>query len=256
MQTRTRHLVSRNLAARKRLLVTITPSDCINSNFFFRTSQSQGCGVRKVSFISRAFTDRLVKMVSRHNHLLEKIANSPDNGYLHGKELASLSHAMKLYEKKLELEAEENSIRDLLEELGRDLDDDDMEEECMGELERIKSSQEKLEKKIRLAVLPKDENDYHSDAIIEIRAGTGGDEATLFASELHKAYKKTATSMNWEFDTMSESATDLGGIKEVVLSISGSACIGGMMDFSTDDDESANILKKVGPYGLFKYESS
>ena len=87
-------------------------------------------------------------MVLRHNNLLKEIEESPDNGYLHAKELASLSHAMALHEKKLELEAEEDSIVDLLQELERDGSDDDMAKECKEELENIKSSQKKLERRI------------------------------------------------------------------------------------------------------------
>jgi len=190
--------------------------------------------------------------VLRHNNLLKEIEESPDNGYLHAKELASLSHAMALHEKKLELEAEEDSIVDLLQELERDGSDDDMAKECKEELENIKSSQKKLERRIRIAILPKDESDYQSDAIIEVRAGTGGDEATLFASELQKAYEKTASFMNWECDIMSKSTTDLGGIKEAVMSISGRGSAGS--HFSMIDDEDENALSNLGPYGLFKYE--
>ena len=252
--SRTKQLFVRNLARRKRSLVTIIPEICcIRSNDSSRIPQR--CRrVRRFSFISPVFNKRLETMVSRHNELLKKIEDSPDDGYVHGKELASLSHSMILHEKKLRLEAEETSIHDLLEEL--DGGDDDMTKECIKELEHIKSSQTKLEKKIRIAILPKDENDYQSDAIVEIRAGTGGDEATLFASELQKAYEKTAKTMKWEYDIMSESVTDLGGIKEAVLSISGRASGGAGMSFDMDDDddENQNILENVGPYGLFKYE--
>jgi len=199
-------------------------------------------------------------MVARHDELLQKIEDSPDEGYLHGKEMASLSHAVALHEKKHKLETEEKSIYELLEELDNDDgvdDDDDMTKECMAELEEIQSSQKKLEKKIRIAILPKDENDYQSDAIVEIRAGTGGDEATLFASELRQAYEKTAKAMKWECDIMSENTTDLGGIKEAVLSISGRSSAGGAaMHFDIEeDDEDENIMANLGPYGLFKYES-
>lgn len=232
--------------------MTIVPDACMIPNN--ASSTSQKCRLRNFSFLSPVFNKRLETMVSRHDELLKKIEDSPDDGYLHGKELASLSHAMVLHEKKLELETEETSIHDLLEELGSGGGDDEMTKECIEELERIKSSQTKLEKKIRIAILPKDENDYQSDAIVEIRAGTGGDEATLFASELQKAYEKTAKSMKWEYDIMSESTTDLGGIKEAVLSISGRASGGGGMSFAIDDDENQNNLDSVGPYGLFKYE--
>ena len=236
-------------------MTTIPLEACIRSNVAVRTSQNSRHLRRHFSFLSPVFNNRLETMVSRHNDILKKIEDSPEDGYLHGKELASLSHAMTLHENKLELEAEEASIHDLLEELGSDGgDDDEMRKECMEELEQIKSSQEKVKNKIMIAILPKDENDYQSDAIVEIRAGTGGDEATLFASELQKAYEKTAKGMNWEYDIMSESKTDLGGIKEAVLSISGRASMGGSIHFGMDDDEDKSILDSVGPYGLFKYE--
>eukprot|EP00536_Pseudo-nitzschia_multiseries_P012796 jgi/Psemu1/33172/gm1.33172_g len=198
-------------------------------------------------------------MVARHDEILRKIEDSPDEGYLHGKELASLSHAVALNEKKRKLETDEKSIYELLEDLDADnsKDDYDMTKECMAELEQIRSSQKKLEKKIRIAILPKDENDYQSDAIVEIRAGTGGDEATLFASELRQAYEKTARAMKWECEVMTENTTDLGGIKEAVLSISGRSSGGGAMhyDLEEDDDEDENAMANLGPYGLFKYES-
>jgi hypothetical protein len=255
MQSMTKHLVVRNnLTVRKRLLTTsIPPAACIRSNNTVRAWQNYRHLRRQFSFLSPVFNNRLETMVSRHNDILKKIEDSPEDGYLHGKELASLSHAMTLHEKKVELEAEEASIHDLLEELGSG-DDDEMRNECMEELEQIKSSQEKVKNKIMIAILPKDENDYQSDAIVEIRAGTGGDEATLFASELQKAYEKTAKGMNWEYDIMSENKTDLGGIKEAVLSISGRASMGGSIHFGMDDDEDKSILDSVGPYGLFKYE--
>jgi hypothetical protein len=141
MQSMTKHLYVRNLTVRKRLLMTaIPPVASISPNNDFRASQS--CRhLRQFSFLSPVFSNRLETMVSRHNDILKKIEDSPEDGYLHGKELASLSHAMILHEKKLELESEESSIHDLLEELGGGGGgDDDMTKECMEELERIKSS--------------------------------------------------------------------------------------------------------------------
>lgn len=100
--------------------------------------------------------------------------------------------------------------------------------------------------------------DYQSNAIVEIRAGTGGDEATLFASELREAYERTAKAMRWEYDVLSENKTSLAGIKETVLSISSSGRGGGGMisyNDGDDDDEEEDLLANLGPYGLFKYES-
>ena len=204
------------------------------------------------TFLSPAISNRLQMMVSRHEELLKMIEESPDEGYVHGKELASLSHLVKLQEKKINLETDEISINELLED-ATDTNDKDLIQECQEELERLQLAKVKLEKRIRTAILPKDEDDYQSDAIVEIRAGTGGDEATLFASELRETYEKTAKAMKWEYDIMSESRTDLGGIKETVLSISGRSS--GRTMFYGEDEEDEDVLSQLGPYGFFKYES-
>jgi peptide chain release factor 1 len=204
-------------------------------------------------FLSPAITKRLDLMVSRHNEILKEIEESPDEAYIHGKELASLSRLVSLHGKKAALEEDEDSMHSLiLESEG----DEDMALECQTEIERIKSLKTKLDTQIRNAILPKDEDDYQSNAIVEIRAGTGGDEATLFASELREAYEKTAKVMRWECEVMYESRTELGGIKETGLSISGRG--GGDMFSIPDEEEDSNeesMLSVIGPYGLFKYES-
>jgi len=77
-----------------------------------------------------------------------------------------------------------------------------------------------LEQVVKLALLPKDEADAKS-AILEIRAGTGGDEAALFAGDLYRMYQRYAEAHGWRFEPMSASDSDLGGIKEVVVAIKG-----------------------------------
>ncbi len=191
--------------------------------------------------------------MSRHAEILKEIEASPDEAYIHGKELASLSRLVALHAKKAALEEEEFSIHSLERESEGD---EDMVSECHSELERITSSMIKLERKIRNAILPKDEDDYQSNAIVEIRAGTGGDEATLFASELRETYQKTAKAMRWECEVMCESRTELGGIKETVLSISGRGA--GEVFYALEEEDNSNEdtdLSAIGPYGLFKYES-
>lgn len=207
------------------------------------------------TFLSPALTRRLDTIVARHEELLKIIQDSPENTFSHGKELSTLASVVSLHERLQALNDEEQSIQELLQEAGGD---EDMKKECHDELERLKASRARLQKRIRNALLPKDENDYDSDAIVEIRAGTGGDEATLFAAELREAYEKTAKAMRWEHDVMSESRTDLGGIKETVLSISAKGGGGGMLFTTSDDgadDEDDDIQTGIGPYGLFKYES-
>jgi peptide chain release factor 1 len=196
-------------------------------------------------------------MVARHNELLQKMESSPEESFQYGKELASLAQFEKLRQKHESLHAEEQSVKDLLQEIQND--DEDLIQECQNELHAIEASKIKLAKQIQNAVLPKDPDDYQSDAVVEIRAGTGGDEAALFASELRETYQKTAKAMGWECDVMSESRTDLGGIKETVLSIS-SRSRGEITSYAEDDsNENDNddraIPANLGPYGFLKYES-
>ena len=88
------------------------------------------------------------------------------------------------------------------------------------ELSELKSNHEINEKKIRLFLLPKDEADK-KNAIIEIRAGTGGLEASLFASDLFKMYEKISQKKKWDLDLISISRSEAGGLKEVIASIKG-----------------------------------
>ena len=236
------------------LLLARSPGKTTVSNALQKNTKQIRFGQRR-SFLSEAVNRRLEIMVARHEELLSKIEQSPEEGFSHGKELASLSHVVSLHEKRVSMEEEELSIQELLKEASKE-NDQDMELECQEELTRLLASKEHLVKRIRNAILPKDENDFRSDAIVEIRAGTGGDEACLFASELREAYQKTARAMRWDYDVMSQNLTDLGGIKETVLSISargGGGGGGGM--FASTDDEEEDFKSNIGPYGYFKYES-
>ena len=89
------------------------------------------------------------------------------------------------------------------------------------ELETLKKQHEKDEKKLKLFLLPKDEADK-KNAIIEIRAGTGGLEASLFAGDLFKMYEKVCHKKNWTLELISISKSDAGGLKEVIAIIKGS----------------------------------
>ena len=205
------------------------------------------------TFLSPPLTRRLDTMVARHEELLKMIEDSPEDGFAYGKELSSLTNMVSLYEKIGALDEEEKSIEELLLEAKGD---EDMKQECREELERVAASRARLTKRIRNLLLPKDEDDIESNAIVEIRAGTGGDEATLFAAELREAYEKTAQAMRWEHDVMSESRTDLGGIRETVLSISARGGGGGfVLAGGEDDDDDDDFKASIGPFGLFKYES-
>ena len=98
--------------------------------------------------------------------------------------------------------------------------DDELKKMAEVELSDLNLQKEKNEKKLKLFLLPKDEADK-KDAIIEIRAGTGGLEASLFASDLFKMYEKVSHKKKWSLELISISRSDAGGLKEVIASIKG-----------------------------------
>jgi len=84
-----------------------------------------------------------------------------------------------------------------------------------------------LEQTLELALIPADPIDSH-DAIMEIRAGTGGDEAALFASDLYRMYTRYAERRDWKFAVISKSQNDLGGFKEIIIEVQGDGAYGVM----------------------------
>lgn len=98
--------------------------------------------------------------------------------------------------------------------------DPEMRELAQAELDELKESAENLEQQLKILLLPKDPND-EKNVILEIRAGTGGEEAGLFAGDLQKMYSRYAERQGWRQEILSSSYTDLGGIKEMVILIEG-----------------------------------
>ena len=88
------------------------------------------------------------------------------------------------------------------------------------EIERLSEAKEKLQGELQVLLLPKDPND-DKNVIVEIRAGTGGEEAALFAGTLFRMYSRYAEDQRWKVDMLSSNATELGGFKEVIFVIEG-----------------------------------
>ena len=114
----------------------------------------------------------------------------------------------------------EKNIKDLDKIINDKNVDQDIKDLALNELEILKKNNEIKEKKIKLYLLPKDEADT-KNAIIEIRAGTGGLEASLFASDLFKMYEKVSNKKKWSIEVISISKSDAGGLKEVIAAIKG-----------------------------------
>jgi peptide chain release factor 1 len=100
------------------------------------------------------------------------------------------------------------------------LDDPEMKDLAAEELPALKSRLPQVEEGLQISLLPKDAADSRP-AMIEIRPGTGGDEAALFAADLLRMYQRYAEGRGWKFNIVQESLTELGGIKEVIANIQG-----------------------------------
>ena len=100
------------------------------------------------------------------------------------------------------------------------LDDPEMAELAEAELPELRARLPELEQAVKLALLPRDAADARP-ALVEIRPGTGGEEAALFAGDLLRMYQRYAEARGWSFEVLDEAQTELGGVKEVVARVAG-----------------------------------
>lgn len=131
------------------------------------------------------------------------------------KEHADLTGVVSVFEKYKQVCNEIEGNRELLQD-----SDPEMKELAKAELPDLEEERGALEEELKILLLPKDPND-DKNIILEIRAGTGGDEAALFAADLFRMYSRYADRQRWKVEMMSASETDGGGFKEVVALISG-----------------------------------
>ena len=134
------------------------------------------------------------------------------------KEYSDLSEIIESAKKYVSFEKDKNGLEKILNEHNSDIELKKMAE---IELENLREEHKTIEKKLKLFLIPKDEADK-KNAIIEIRAGTGGLEASLFAADLFKMYEKISNKKKWVLELISISRSDAGGLKEVIASIKGS----------------------------------
>lgn len=132
------------------------------------------------------------------------------------KEQASLRETVETYQQYKATLKELKDNKELL----NDEKDDDMKSMIKEDLSRLEKDQERLEAELKILLLPKDPND-DKNTILEIRAGTGGDEAALFAADLFKMYSRYADQMGWKVEVLSMNETGQGGFKEIITMITG-----------------------------------
>ena len=133
------------------------------------------------------------------------------------KEYSDINEIVEYAKKYLLFETNKLDLEKMLDEQNSE---DDLKKMAEIELKNLKLEHEKNEKKLKLFLLPKDEADK-KNAIIEIRAGTGGLEASLFAADLFKMYEKVCHKKKWSLEMISISRSEAGGLKEVIASIKG-----------------------------------
>jgi peptide chain release factor 1 len=130
--------------------------------------------------------------------------------------LAGLEEVVDQYQQYSKLKAEIDDTAQMIKEGG----EGELVALAREELETLQEQEEEMEKKLRMLLIPKDPLDL-KNIIMEIRAGTGGEEAGLFAADLFRMYSKYAESQAWKIEILSSHETEIGGFKEIIYSISG-----------------------------------
>ena len=125
-----------------------------------------------------------------------------------------------IVEKYRELKGVEKSISDTKSLLQGEQTDSELKALAHEELESLEQQQTKLEEEVKVLLLPKDPND-EKNVILEIRAGAGGDEASLFAQEIFRMYTRYGEGRGWRVDVLSSSTSSVGGLKEIIALIEG-----------------------------------
>lgn len=169
------------------------------------------------------FREKLDEIVSTYRELQEKLGEPGivTNQELYqklAKQLSSIQPTVDTYESYLRTEREINDTQEIL----RTESDKDLREMAESELLELKKRFGDAEERLRMLLLPKDPND-EKDIIVEIRAGTGGDEASLFAGDLFRLYSKYADKVGWTTEVVTFNDGEVGGYKEIILNIRGNA---------------------------------
>jgi peptide chain release factor 1 len=161
---------------------------------------------------------KLDAILARHGELGHMMAGASGEAYVAlAKEYAEVEEIARRIEAWRAARREAAGLEEMLADRALDAE---MRKLVVDELATLEERLPVLEQAVRLALLPKDEADDKS-AILEIRAGTGGEEAALFAGDLYRMYQRYAELRGWRFEPMSASDTGLGGLKEAIVAVKG-----------------------------------
>ena len=165
--------------------------------------------------------ERLDSLLARHKELFQ-LVQDPDLA----RDTKRYREVMKEYSHLEEIATADGSIKNLSEQLGnaksliQNEKDPEMKELAREEVRELEIQLKEAEDKLKFLLIPRDPLD-EKNIIMEIRAGTGGEEAALFAADLYRMYYRFAETKSWKFEIMNSNETELGGFKEIVFSISG-----------------------------------
>jgi peptide chain release factor 1 len=163
-----------------------------------------------------SFEDRLDTLVRRHDELRDTLGT----GKIGGSEFARLSKEYADLTPLVETIQEYMKAKKSLKDLEQMLADPEMKAMAEEELREVQKQLPEMTKAVQIALLPKDAAD-EKNAILEVRAGTGGDEAALFAADLFRMYQRYAQRQGWKFEIMSTSDGRAGGLKDATAEITG-----------------------------------
>jgi peptide chain release factor 1 len=165
--------------------------------------------------------DKLEQIESRYEALAEEMSSpevysDPSNYAKLNKQHRSLGEVVGKYREWKQLKSELAGARELFDMA----DDDEMRELARTEVVSLEERIQQSEEELRVLLLPRDPND-EKNVILEIRAGTGGDEATLFAAEMLRMYGRYAERQGWKMEILDASESGIGGLKEAIAMIEG-----------------------------------
>jgi len=164
--------------------------------------------------------DKVKDIVTRHDGLEKELSSGNIDSRLFAKkskEYSSLGSIVKIAREYLNFE---NEKKDLINMIQDKSNDSDICELAQKDLNELIIKKEKYENDLKVFLLPKDEDD-NKNAIVEIRAGTGGLEASLFCADLFKMYEKVCSKKKWKLEIINISKSEAGGFKEVIFLVNG-----------------------------------
>ncbi len=164
--------------------------------------------------------DKVKDIITKHNILEKELSSGNIDSKLFAKkskEYSSLGEIINIAKEYVNFESEKKDLLNMVQDKSNDQEIIDLAQKDLDELIKKK---EKNETNLKIFLLPKDEDD-NKNAIVEIRAGTGGLEASLFCADLFKMYEKVCSKKKWKLDIISISKSEAGGFKEVIFSVNG-----------------------------------